>query len=91
MGGAVSVFAGLLLTLPVVMSSMCHDSNCVSDDERTAARIGLGALVAGAVATPIGWSLFAHNRTRLRPIEDFRVGVVGVAGGGLGLGSSVRF
>lgn len=90
-GGAVSIFAGVLLTLPVVMSSMCHDTDCVSDDERMAARIGLGALVAGAVMTPIGWTMFSHNRTRLRPLDELRMGVVGFGQGGVGFGSAARF
>ena len=48
------------------MSAICEDSNCGNDRDHVAAEIGLGVMAAGAIATPIGWTMFAHNRTRLR-------------------------
>lgn len=35
-GGSVTAFAGLLLTMPIVFSAMCEDPNCVTDGERRA-------------------------------------------------------
>jgi hypothetical protein len=99
--GSAAIVAGLFLTLPALLASMCEDTNCVSDSERHAATIGLGLIVAGAVATPIGFSLFSKNRTLLRPIREraaassepspsVRIGVIGVSGG-LGLGGAALF
>ena len=100
-GGAVAIFSGLLMTMPVVLASMCEDSNCVSDSDRTWAKVGLGFMAAGAIATPIGFSVFSHNRTLLRPLAEpayaehdagtsVRVGIIGVSGG-LGLGGVALF
>jgi hypothetical protein len=64
-GGLILIGAGALLVMPAVLSSMCEDSNCTSQGERTAAVIGLGSLVVGGIATPIGWTMAKHGRTRL--------------------------
>ena len=101
--GSVAIFAGIVMTLPLAFSSMCEDTKCSSDDQRTTAAIGLGVLLAGAVMTPIGFTVASHNRRRLRPLEDepyyygsqrvepsVRLGVVGVTGG-LGLGGVATF
>lgn|GEM_PF-1327621 len=101
-GGSAAILTGLFLILPVVMSSMCHDTNCTSDGERDAATVGLGLLLAGAISTPIGWTMYAQNRTRLRRIDaapyrasesssEVRVGLVGMGLGGLGLGGVATF
>jgi len=99
--GSAAIVAGLFMIAPVVLSSMCEGSNCVSASERRTANIGLGLLAGGAVATPIGFSVFSKNRTMLRPIREraavtsepgpsLRVGVIGVSGG-LGLGGVAIF
>jgi hypothetical protein len=61
--GSVAVFSGAVLLGPSVISANCHDGDRCEDHE-TQGAIGLGLLVAGAVATPIGWRMFARN---LRP------------------------
>lgn len=99
--GAASIVAGMFLVAPVVLSAMCEGSDCVSDRERQRANIGLGLLLGGAVATPVGFTIFSKNRTLLRRIREpayateepgpsVRVGVIGV-NGGLGLGGVALF
>jgi hypothetical protein len=99
--GSVSVVAGLFMVMPLVLSSMCEDWNCTSDDERLVGRIGLGLMLGGIVATPIGFTMFAHNRTKLKLIDEspyeaqssgpsLRLGVMGV-NGGVGLGGVGTF
>jgi hypothetical protein len=63
--GPALLLTGMVLITPVVMSAGCHDPDCTTEGEGKAARIGLGALLVGAIATPVGWSVFAGNRTRL--------------------------
>lgn len=73
-----------------------------SCDDSSLTTAGLATLVAGAVATPLGWVLFANSRTRLQRIDDggygaaepqtqVRVGVVGLGLGGFGLGAIGKF
>jgi hypothetical protein len=99
--GPVALFTGLILTMPLLLSSLCEDTNCVSDADRRAANIGLGFLLGGVVMTPVGWTLFSSNRTRLTPLAEqpyalpsngpsVRVGVVGLSGG-LGVGGVAAF
>lgn len=40
-------------------------SEWAEDDQRTAAVMGIGSLVVGGIATPIGWTMAKHGRTRL--------------------------
>lgn len=100
-GGSAAVLAGLVLVMPVLLSSICEHENCTSESERDAAAAGLALLLAGSIAMPIGWSIYASNRTRLRRIDErsyqatettgqVRVGLVGL-GGGLGLGGVATF
>jgi hypothetical protein len=100
--GSAAILAGFVLMMPVVMSSMCHDTNCTSQGERDAATAGVGLLLAGAITTPIGWIMYASNRTRLKRMDEgayrakgtnvqVRLGVVGVGMGGLGLGGVATF
>jgi len=99
--GSVAILSGLFMTMPLVLSNMCEDSNCQTSSERNWALAGLGFMVAGAIATPIGFSVFSHNRTKLEPLAapgyaeqnaspSVRVGVIGV-NGGLGLGGLAVF
>jgi hypothetical protein len=99
--GSAAILIGLFMTMPLVLSNMCEDSNCTTDGERLAAEIGLGLALGGAVATPIGFTVFSHNRTKLIPVVErnygasdsgpsVRLGVVGV-NGGLGLGGLAVF
>jgi hypothetical protein len=101
-GGSAALFAGFILTLPVVFSSMCEDSHCTSQGERDAATAGVALLLAGAVVTPIGWTMYVRNRTRLKRIDErlyqatetksqIRVGVAGIGLGGLGLAGVATF
>ena len=101
-GGSAAILAGFFMIMPALMSSMCHGSNCASDAERDTAAVGLGVLLAGAITTPIGWTMYSRNRTRLNRIDEgsygaveppteLRVGVVGVGLGGLGLGGIATF
>jgi len=101
-GGSAALLTGFVLTVPLMASVMCEDSNCTSPAERDAATAGLVLLVAGAITTPMGWIMYSGNRTRLRQIDEgraasteirnqVRVGVVGVGLGGLGLGALGTF
>jgi len=99
-GGSIAIMAGFLMMTPAVLSQMCEDTNCTSSDERDAATAGLVVLLAGAIATPVGWIMFAHNGTHLKQLDggsaaatkpQVRVGVVGVGQGGLGLGGLATF
>jgi hypothetical protein len=87
--GGLALFVGFLMTLPELV-----DPEGRHDDSKTSA--GLGILLAGAVATPIGWTIYGSNHTRLtridegdsaaaKPLGQVRVAVVGVGSGGLGL------
>ena len=101
-GGSVATMTGLVLMATALMSSMCEDTNCTTNAERNAATAGLVVFVAGVIATPIGWTMYAHNRTRLKRFDEgsqlasetpkqLRLGVVGVGQGGLGLGGVATF
>jgi hypothetical protein len=92
-GGSFSLGIGLIALAAGLGSS--------TDDGRSAETVGLGLLLAGAVATPVGWSMYASNRTHLTRIDRSsysrteiasraQLGVVGVIGG-LGLGGLVTF
>ncbi len=100
-GGSAAIVTGLILIGPLIFSAMC-EGDCSTRGEREAASVGVGFLLAGAIATPIGWTMFVHNRPRLRRLDDgsaattdqrnqLRLGVVGVGRGGLGLGAVTAF
>lgn len=100
--GSASVLTGMILVLPSLMSSLCHDSEgCLSEGERTMGKVGAGLLLAGAIGTPIGWIMFAQNGTRLvllhqqssraSPAERFRLGFGTGPPGVLGLSGTARF
>ncbi len=98
--GSAAIVAGLVMTLPVVLAAMCEDPNCTTASERRTANVGLGVLLAGAVATPVGWVMFSRNRTRLvgGPVgasawaePTIRIGLLGLAPGVFGLGGMTRF
>jgi hypothetical protein len=102
--GSASVLTGMILVLPSLMSGLCHDSEgdgCLTEGERTMGKVGVGLLLAGAIATPIGWIMFGQNGTRLVLLDEQRSGVApgdrfglgfgGVAAGGLGLSAMARF
>ena len=67
--GAASAAVGMVLVMPtLVASSMCH-GECREDS--SVPRAGLALLLAGGIATPVGWSLFARNhrpRVEVRPM-----------------------
>lgn len=64
--GPTLIFTGFLLVLPALFAGTCaSDQGCSSEGKSNAARIGLGAMLVGAIATPIGWTTFASNRTKL--------------------------
>ena len=101
-GGSAAIFAGLIMMVPVLLSVMCEGPSCTTDAEQQVAVVGLGLVLGGAIATPIGWSMYIHNRTRLKRIHErsyqalespnqVRVGVVGFARGGFGLGAIATF
>jgi hypothetical protein len=46
----------------VVMQNACIISDCEQDKPKMA-RLGLGAMLLGAVLTPLGWAMFCHNLT----------------------------
>jgi len=100
--GTVAIGAGFAMMIPAIMSQMCEDTNCTSAAERRAANAGLVVLLAGVVSTPIGWTMYVGNRTRLKRVDDgshalgeprrqVRVSVVGVGLGGIGLGGLATF
>ena len=98
--GSAAIVAGLFMVAPVVLSAMCEGSNCTTSSERRTANIGLGLLLGGAVATPVGWVMFSRNRTRLvagptaagaYAEPGVRVGLLGLAPGVFGLGGIARF
>jgi hypothetical protein len=100
--GPVAILTGVILIMPALLSSICEDSDCTSDGEQRAAQLGVGLLVLGAVATPVGWVIFASNRTQLAPLDadvgerrlgvaSLRVGFGSVAPGVFGLASVAHF
>lgn len=100
--GGVAMCVGLALTLPVVISAMSEHPQGATVGEQRAAAIGLGLLGAGAIATPIGFGVFLHNRSRLRQFDEVpqrvvsepsrsHVGLVGLARPGLGVGVALAF
>jgi len=99
--GPALILTGFILIAPLLLSSICEDSNCSSQGQRTAAQVGLGALVLGAVATPVGWTVFASNRTRLVEVNpeeasatpgfSLRFGIAGLGPGAFGIASSGHF
>jgi len=95
-GSAAAVTALVLLTKSLV-SSYC-DGDCSGNNHIATA--GIIAMAAAAVATPVGWIMYANNHTRLSHYDDpnypsaraqIRVGVVGIGLGGPGLGGVVTF
>ena len=99
-GGPILVGVGAILILPALFASICEGSTCMTDGERTAAKIGLGSILVGAIATPIGWTMFGSNRTKLidlredvavsRPFQ-LRIGLGALAPGAFGLAGTGRF
>jgi hypothetical protein len=66
-----------------------------NNDSRT--KIGLGLMAVGAAVTPVGWVVYAQNRTKLELLDQdasaparFRVGL-SVAPGALGVAGVARF
>jgi hypothetical protein len=57
--GPALIVTGMFMLFPALMA---QDP---TDGQQNAARIGLAAMWVGAVATPIGWTTFASNRTKL--------------------------
>jgi hypothetical protein len=98
--GPTLILTGFILVAPVLLSSMCEESNCTSEGQQTAGKIGVGALLLGAIATPIGWSMFSSGRTRFvqtstedtstQRLFSLRLSLAG-APGGLGIAGSGRF
>jgi hypothetical protein len=98
--GSAAVVAGLFMVAPVVLSKMCEGPDCTTSSERRTANVGLGLLLGGAVAMPVGWVMFSRNRTRLVAVPSaagayaepgVRVGFLGLAPGVFGLGGIARF
>jgi len=101
-GGSVGFLTGFALVMPAIMAQTCEDSHCMTQGKQDAATVGAALLLAGVIVAPIGWGIYAHNRARLKRIDDraqratepktdVRVGVVGVGLGGLGLGGVASF
>lgn len=70
--GGVLFAAGTFFAVPLVTESGCHDTGgCLSDAERTAGYGGLLAMVAGAVAMPIGGTLLERRgpNVEVRPFD----------------------
>jgi len=91
--GAIALPIGLITLAAGVTSS---------GDDASATRVGLGLLLGGAIATPVGWSMYASSRTRLTRIDgssytraqtasQVRLGLTGGGRSGLGLGGTVTF
>jgi hypothetical protein len=59
--GTVGVIGGMVAMTPVIMSSLCERSDCVTESERNQAAIGLAVFTIGAIVTPIGWTMFARS------------------------------
>ncbi len=61
--GATLIMAGFFLISPVlpIGGNECHN-DCATDTQRRWAGIGFASILVGAIATPIGWVTFAHNR-----------------------------
>jgi hypothetical protein len=89
--GMTAVPIGMFIVL-LASSTVCDYDNCDTQAQREALRGGWIATLAGAVATPVGWVLFAKSRPRLKPIDESEHGAaepstevrVGVVGLGLG-------
>jgi hypothetical protein len=75
--GPAVALTGLYIIVFAHEDAACHDS-CEEGQQRgvpTAAYVGLGVMAAGAVATPVGWIIFASNRKprfRERPLVGAR-------------------
>src|SRR6478735_834469 len=100
--GSAAFLTGFFMLMPTLLSSMCEDSDCTSKAEQNAAEAGLVVMLAGAVASPVGFVIYGSNRARLArlgreldasvgPRSEVRVGVVGVGLGGFGLGGVGTF
>ncbi|MEI9941860.1 MAG: hypothetical protein WDO69_31995 [Pseudomonadota bacterium] len=100
-GGSAAIITGFILIAPALFSAMC-EGPCETKGEQDAAAVGLGLLLAGAIVTPIGWTMYVHNRTRLKRIDErsrraneitdqVRVGVMSIGLRGLGLGGVATF
>jgi hypothetical protein len=98
--GSAAIVASLFMVAPVVLSAMCEDSNCTTNSQRRTANIGLGFLLGGGVAAPVGWVMFSRNRTRLvvgpaaagaDTEQGLRVGILGLSPGVFGLAGTTRF
>ena len=100
--GSAALFTGLILLGGALAAGDCPQTTCSSDGRQTTAIVGLSVFVAGALATPAGWIMYASNRTRLKQLDDrpypatgtfsqVRVGLAGVGSGGLGLAGVASF
>jgi len=101
-GGSVAFVTGFALVMPLLLAQTCEESHCTTQGKQDAATVGAAILLAGAITAPIGWGMYAHNRARLKriddrayradvPTPDVRIGLVGVGLGGLGLGAAATF
>jgi hypothetical protein len=103
LGASAAVVVGMVLVMPVLVSSACDGEDCTTTNlQRDTAAVGLGLVLAGLIATPIGWIIYGSNGTRLKRIDErsqrasesqsqVRVGVVSVGPGALGLGALASF
>jgi len=90
-GGIVLMLGGTLLLFSSLCISDSIDTKGCPNGSDSRALLGLSALLVGAVITPIGWVLYAHNnepRTSEKPLllpfaaatGDHRGGVIGFQG-----------
>jgi hypothetical protein len=99
--GSVALIAGMGMMLAALVANSESDG----EPSRGAGSTGIAGILtftAGMVVTPIGWVMYANNRTHLQRIDNrgygslerakqVRVGVVGVGLGGFGLGGVASF
>ncbi|HET7545527.1 MAG TPA: hypothetical protein VFK05_36920 [Polyangiaceae bacterium] len=96
--GTVAALAGMGMMFAAFTTDSSEDPHGNGD----LAIAGLVTLCAGAVLTPVGWGMYAHNRPHLRLIDNggygtlesqrqVRLGVVGMGLGGFGLGGVATF
>jgi hypothetical protein len=78
--GSALALGGLMATALWFLSAGCTQGDCVEhrDTFRTVGEVGLIALTAGAILTPIGWSQFARNKG---PSLEVQPGLSSPAGG----------
>lgn len=99
--GSVALLAGMGMML-AALSQNSESENGSSNGSSSLGIGGLATFLAGGVLTPMGWVIYANNRSHLYrtdtdrystagPQKQIRVGLVGLGLGAFGLGGAATF